>query len=167
MEPTAEKKAQIIEFYNRGDKTTVIQLEFGISPADMYRVLHQAKVQLRSPRRLRHPQSSNGENPGHGPPARPCKKLRVPVVKKLIQLSHEEVAYFKSLCEDKVRQYGPGSEYDSWMEAWIEYTDDLVTRLEAWMTTLGDDAGGIVLGLVAFTESLEAINRLEPKSKSN
>lgn len=163
MALTEEKKSQIIEAYKRGDKTVVIEQEFAIGPGTLYRVLRGASIPFRS------------QDPNHLPSMAwytqaPSKKLNMTAARKLIQLSHEEVAYFKSKMDRFVQEYLPADKVitdhcltDCHCEAWIEYVDELADRVGVWITALGDDAGGIVLGLTAYMSTLEAIKKLNPE----
>lgn len=167
---TDEQKSQIIEAYKRGDKTVVIEKEFGIGPAEVYRLLRQAKVPLRS-QDPNHPASSmEVRHEARISTKAPSKKLNMTAARKLIQLSHDEVAYFKQILDDFVKEYTSASQLanddiigDSWIEAWSEYDSSLDKRLDHWLTELGTDAGGIVLGIEAFKEALKRIYQLQPE----
>ena len=45
---TDKVKAEVVRDYLRGDKTIVIQMEYKIGPAEMYRILYARQVSLRT-----------------------------------------------------------------------------------------------------------------------
>lgn len=157
MELTEERERGIVEAYNRGDKTLLIQMNFGIGPGELYRALHRAKVSFRS-LDANHPASSLKVR-------RQIKdetSMEAPFVKKLIQLSHTEVSFFRQIWEDKAKEYEQPMDFDTYMEAYVEFFGILVDRLQVWAIALGNESVA-ALGLVAFKEAIEAIKQLEPE----
>ncbi|MBA7688534.1 hypothetical protein ES703_97018 [subsurface metagenome] len=49
---TEELKDKVVRDYLRGDKTVLIQLDYKIGAAVMYRILKDREVPLRAPKRL-------------------------------------------------------------------------------------------------------------------
>ncbi len=145
---TPEEEAQIVRDYGAGAKTVVLQLEHKIAPGTLYRILHKHGVTFRG---------------RTGPITPKLKKIRAPVVKKLLELSHAEVERFRKSWESLTSSYGEGSAVDAYSETWIDFTEHVAARLEYWLATLGEDAAGIALGLVAFKESIQAIEKLDPE----
>ncbi len=140
-ELSEENRAEIITAYNRGEKTVTIQRKCHVAPGTLYRVLHDAKVALRS-QDPNHPASSmevrgRAKVPDSG--KEPAKSViqgqsnffkssslsseNAAYFKKLMALLTGEIAYFKELWEKKVKELAGINGYDTYMETWIEYTN--------------------------------------------
>ena len=150
MELTDEKRAQIIEAYKRGDKTSSILMECGVNSPQIYSVLRRANVQLRRAKVQLRSSSMEVRRLAKAEPGVLSEKLKLTDVKKLIKLTSEELELFRQAWVAKSKEYGNEPDYDGWSEAWIDYVNDgLLDRLDIWIATLGDDSNA-ALGLVAF-----------------
>ena len=91
---TREKKEEIVDRYQKGDKTASIQEDYDIGPGELYPILHKAGVPLRS------------KNPPIIPekvtPPPPAKITLIPV-NPTIPTSHFEKSVF-----DAIKALGPG-----------------------------------------------------------
>ncbi len=76
--------------------------------------------------------------------------------RRLMELSREEITYFKGLVEAELA-------WDAYCETTADYYDDLGDRLSHWVAELGQ-VNAAALGLAVFKEVLAEIKKLEPPS---
>ena len=86
-------------------------------------------------------------------------------IRKLMELTTQEVDKFRQEWDKSAKQYGDdaGARYDAFSEVEFDtFGMDAITEiLDSWIMTIGDK-DIVVLGLVAFKEAIHGIQALEP-----
>ena len=156
---TKNVKDAVVRDYLRGDKTIVIQMEYEISPGEMYRVLHSRQVSLR-------------KAPVKTPPKQPAAEEQL---KFALGLLRDDVikAFTQDLAtgRDLQRELKYGiSEYDVYIEALCERNDlkSIAKMLYHWIKYLdalpdSQQVSGAKLVLLSLAELCSTIAKMEPE----
>ena len=153
---TPEIEADVVKRYQAGEKIVPIRLSHDLGAGTIYRILRSHQVALR---REEQKLQEKAQMPTLS------KYIKAQPVRRLLGLVHDEVAGFRKAFEEAVAEYRRSSpdmteescREEAWLECHIDYQDALVDRLAIWIETIGEEAGGIILGLEAVKAVLMSI----------